>query len=154
MIECSTNFSADYVRGSNISSSREPESENGVRSSEVKSSNVLFFWDKAQKIETNSHIWQIIKIDLNYGTKLYKKCSPKGTGTWISSNYSEFIEDAETGEKYFLIDSSIPISPGKTIVDGLDPIFFVETYPILPEKVRVINVSSGGEYFIKNFRIK
>ena len=106
------------------------------------------------KIETNSHIWRVVSINItNGGTIVQKQVTPKASTTWISSDTGEFIEDAETGRKYYITSSSIGFNSQK-IIYGTNPYSFSETYPQLPSTVRYINISSGSQYYIRNVRIR
>ena len=88
-------------------------------------------------------------------TYLYKRATPKSTGTYVSSSESEYIEDAETGRKYYITASSVgnKVGEGKALYNT-KPFDFTETYPALPSSVRYINVSSGSQYYVKNMKIR
>ena len=99
-------------------------------------------------IETQSHIFKLLKIEISDTyTKIYKKITPKNQPTWINCSHKQFIEDAETGVKYYLRNSSIEIEPSKTILNSKDDVEIVETYPALGEKTKYILISSGSRYY-------
>ena len=108
----------------------------------------------SNRIDTNTHTWRVSSVELGNGkTIVYKQVTPKQYQTWVSSDSREFIEDAETGRKYYIIGSSIGFD-GSKILNGTNAFPFSETYPQLPSSVRYINISSGGQYYVRNLRIK
>ena len=108
----------------------------------------------ANKIETNDHSWRVTSVELADGkTIIFKQVTPKLSRTWISSSTSEFIEDSETGRKYYLSSSSIGINVQK-VLNGTNSYSFSEVYPQLPTTVRYINISSGSQYYVRNLRIR
>lgn len=83
------------------------------------------------------------------------QATPKSVGTYVSSEAGEYIEDAETGRKYYITASSVGAKIGdKKALYNTNPFDFKETYPALPSSVKVINVSSGSQYYVKNLRIR
>ena len=109
----------------------------------------------SNSIVTDTHIWSTVSIETDNGiTYVQKKVTPRAYQTIICSGTDEFIEDAETGRKYYLISSSIPLYPQNKILTGTSTYHFTETYPELPSHVRYINISSGNQYYIKNLRIR
>ena len=103
----------------------------------------------SKDIITEEHKWIVQSVELRPECTVVEKyvCPLGEEPTWISSNTSEFIEDAITGEKYFLTGSEIGIEKGKTVLHN-DTRTFKEFYPPLPENVQYINISSGVEYFV------
>ena len=71
-------------------------------------------------------------------------------GTYVYSDNDEFIEDLDTGKKYYLKTSHI----GFNVLHDTNSIYFAETYPALPSYVKRINISSGSKYYIKGLVIK
>ncbi len=109
----------------------------------------------SESIETNYHTWWCIGINCQESqTVIMKRVTPKSSGTYMYSSHDEFIEDADTGRKYYLIKSSLGFSTNPTITYSTQTIDFAEVYPALPKNVRRINISSGGEYYIKNLQIR
>ena len=110
----------------------------------------------ANRIETSSHVWELVAVEVNDNcTYLYKRCTPKTSGTYVGSSDSEYIEDAETGRKYYITASSVgnKIGDNKTLYNT-NPYDFTETYPALPASVKYINVSSGTQYYVRNMKIR
>lgn len=106
-------------------------------------------------ISTAYHNWQCLALQLQDGqTVLKKKVTPKETGTYLYSDNDEFIEDADTGRKYYLRNSSISFKSSPLITYDTNPIEFAEVYPALPNSVKRINISSGSQYYIKNLQIR
>lgn len=106
-------------------------------------------------LSTSSHNWQCLALQIQEGqTILKKKVTPKESGTYMYSDDEEFIEDADTGRKYYLRNSSISFKSSPLITYDTNPIEFAEVYPALPSSVKRINISSGTQYYIKNFKIR
>lgn len=102
-------------------------------------------------IENRFFKYEVIGIDYNYyeGTMVYKKVTRKGGKNYIHVSGDEYIEDADTGERYRIIGSSIAKKPQRTTLQN-NVEYYTETYPSLPQDVHRINISSGGsEYYIK-----
>lgn len=98
----------------------------------------------------------MVAVEVNDNcTYLYKRCTPKTSGTYVGSSDSEYIEDAETGRKYYITASSVgnKIGDNKTLYNT-NPYDFTETYPALPASVKYINVSSGTQYYVRNMKIR
>lgn len=70
------------------------------------------------------------------------------------SSQGEYIEDADTGRKYYLIKSSIGFEGNPTISHDTNSIEFYEVYPALPATVKRVNISSGSQYYAKNLSIR
>lgn len=108
-----------------------------------------------QPIETSSHKWECKAIEIQDGqTILTKQVVPKSNGTYMYSSQDEFIEDADTGRKYYLIRSSIGFEGSPEISYNTNPITFYEVYPALPSNVKRINISSGTQYYVKDLKIR
>lgn len=106
-------------------------------------------------LQTDTHYWELVGIELfSDRTVLTKIVRPKTSPTYVFSDKSEFIEDVETGRKYFLSSSDIGLTKYETILQNKEARSFTESYPPLPETVKRINVSSGTFYYIKNLKIR
>jgi hypothetical protein len=106
-------------------------------------------------IETPDHYWEVVSIKCRKNeTILTKKVTPKDAPTYILSGHEEFIEDADTGNKYYIQNSEIGFEKYQVILHNISVCYFKESYPVLPSHVRRINVSSGSQYYIMNFRIR
>ena len=105
-------------------------------------------------IDTKMFTWKLISIEVNdSNTILTQTCIPKINDAYIYCDKSEYIEDAETGDKYYLVSSSIAMSPEMTFI-GDSERTFSESYPKLPSTVKVINIWAGNSYYVKNYRIR
>lgn len=113
--------------------------------------NIIDLKDYDIKIEGPAQIFVLSKVEVaeNY-TKIYKRVIPKGKNTWISSFREQFIEDALTGKKYYLQNSSIEIYPSKTFLYSDEIVEIVETYPALDKETKYILVNSGKMYYSGN----
>ena len=104
--------------------------------------------------------WELISVKIeNDKTILKNKVSiidgaPSSLLYYIYSSKDEYIEDALTGQKYYIRSSDIGFEAEKTFVQKAR--YFEEEYPALPSNVKTININNGvdGFYFIKNFEIK
>ena len=110
---------------------------------------------ESEWLETSAHKWKLVSIrcDANR-TIIQKKVLPKEELTYVYSSQEEFIEDADTGEKYYLRHSDIGYDSDRYIIKGETERFFNEEYPVLPANVKRINISSGSQYYIKNLVIR
>lgn len=109
----------------------------------------------SERLCTSFHNWECYAIQiLNGQTVLRKRVTPKEKGTYVYSDNDEFIEDADTGRKYYLKMSSISFKSSPTLSYNTEPIDFAEIYPALPNNVRKINISSGEQYYIKGLVIR
>ena len=107
------------------------------------------------EISAEAHKWKCLSILCQEKQTVIKKVvTPMNKGTYMFSNQGEFIEDADTGRKYYLIKSSIGFEGNPTISLNTNSIEFYEVYPALPATVKRINVSSGSQYYIKNLSIR
>lgn len=108
-----------------------------------------------ESIETAYHKWDITGIEVQDGqTIVTKTAQPKNEGTFMYSSQDEYIEDAETGRKYYLVTSSLGFESSPQYSYSTDPVPFYEVYPALPASVKKINISSGSEYYVKDLKIK
>lgn len=109
----------------------------------------------SDKIETYYHTWDCTAIELQDGqTIVTKTVRPKSDGTFMYSSQDEYIEDADTGRKYYLMNSSIGFEGSPEISHDTKEITFYEVYPTLPSNVKRINISSGSQYYVKDLKIR
>lgn len=121
----------------------------------VQLNNTGWKYFTSEKLSTSSHNWECTAIQIQNGqTVLRKRVTPKEKGTYVYSDNEEFIEDADTGRKYYLKTSSISFKSSPVISYDTNPIDFAETYPALPSNVKRINISSGSQYYVKNLSIR
>lgn len=106
-------------------------------------------------IETTYHKWNCTAIEIQEGqTIVTKTVQPKSEGTFMFSSQDEYIEDADTGRKYYLQNSSIGFEGSPEISHDTKTITFYEIYPALPSTVKRINISSGSQYYVKGLKIR
>ena len=121
----------------------------------VKLDNGGSFNLKSETISTTYHNWECIGLQLQDGqTVLTKRVVPKDDATFVYSSQDEFIEDDDTGRKYYLIKSDIGFEGSPRILMNRSPIEFHEVYPTLPLSVKRINISSGYQYYVKGLQIR
>lgn len=107
------------------------------------------------EIVTSDHKWKCVSIQCQEKQTLLRKIvTPTTKGTYMFSSQGEFIEDADTGRKYYLTKSSIGFEGNPTISHENNPIEFYEVYPALPTTTKRINISSGSQYYIRNLSIR
>ncbi len=107
------------------------------------------------QVETDYHTWDCTGIEVQDGqTIVTKTVRPKLNGTTMYSSQDEYIEDADTGRKYYLINSSIGFEGSPEISYDTKPLTFYEVYPALPSTVKRINISSGSQYYVKDLKIR
>lgn len=124
-----------------------------IKSVELKHGNSYAI--SGDKIETAYHIWDCTAIEVQDGqTIVTKTVRPKSEGTFMYSSQDEYIEDAETGRKYYLLNSSIGFEGSPEISHDTKTITFYEVYPVLPSTVKKINISSGSQYYVKDLKIR
>lgn len=108
-----------------------------------------------ERIETAYHKWDCTAIEIQDGqTIVTKTVQPKSEGTFMYSSQDEYIEDADTGRKYYLQNSSIGFEGSPEISHDTKTITFYEVYPALPSNVKRINISSGSQYYVKGLKIR
>lgn len=108
-----------------------------------------------EPVETAYHKWDCKAIEIQDGqTIVTKTVQPKSEGTFMYSSQDEYIEDADTGRKYYLVNSSIGFEGSPEISHDTKTITFYEVYPALPSTVKRINISSGSQYYVKDLKIR
>lgn len=110
-------------------------------------------------IETNggAYHWGLTGMVVSKkSTILHKWCTPRNSAnTYVWSVENEFIEDAQTKQKFYIEKSDIGIGTTNGFkVKSNKAFMFVEWYPPLPSSVKVINIYNGTQYIVKQLRIK
>lgn len=124
-----------------------------IKGVELKHGNV--FQVNGETNETAYHTWNIQSVEVQDGqTIVTKTVKPKSEGTYMYSSQNEYLEDADCGRKYYLVDSSIGFEGSPEISYNTNTITFYEVYPALPLTVKSINVSSGSNYYVKGLKIR
>lgn len=124
-----------------------------IKGVDLKHGNVYAI--NGEKIETAYHKWDCTAIEVQDGqTIVTKTVQPKSKGTFMYSSQDEYIEDADTGRKYYLQNSSIGFEGSPEISYDTKMITFYEVYPALPSTVKRINISSGSQYYVKGLKIQ
>lgn len=145
--------SSSYKDSSSGSSSFRSGSSTASTTSGTRSGNTVHI--NGPIIESSHHKWWATSIDLNsYYTVVHKVVVPKTTNTYVCSTKDEYIEDCDTGKKYYIQSSSIGIDPKGTTLYSKESKVFTDTYPALPSSVRRINIWSGSNYYAKNLQIR
>ena len=106
----------------------------------------------SESIRTEEHSWVLTSVELRDDCTILEKYvgAIEEENTWVMSVAGEFIEDAETGERYYIKDSEIGFDREVVFLEGYKGRTFKEVYPPLPSKVRFLNISSGSDYFLKS----
>uniref|UniRef100_UPI0040257EA9 hypothetical protein n=1 Tax=Prevotella sp. TaxID=59823 RepID=UPI0040257EA9 len=107
-------------------------------------------------LSTESHCWGLTSMIVAKDcTILHKWCIPKVNGTFVCSTADEFIEDAQTQKRYYIMQSDIGIGlKNKLILTDTKQFMYTEWYPPLPFSVKVINIYNGSRYIVRNLRLK
>lgn len=106
-------------------------------------------------VETKYHKWWATSIELTpRATVINKMVVPKKKDTQVWGDRNEYIEDCDTGKKYYIRACSLGLEPDATPLISKEGRPFTEVYPALPSSVRRINIWSGSGYFAKNLRIR
>lgn len=106
-------------------------------------------------LRTDYHLWKVLKIKLTPNkTILYERVTPLTDYTSVFCDGSEYIEDADSGKRYYIKHSGIGMKNNPTILETDAPYEYTCTYPIIPETVRAINIWNGNKYIVKNFIIR
>lgn len=144
---------SSYKNSSSGNSSYRSGSSTASTTSGTRSGNIVHI--NGPILETSHHKWWATSIDLNsHNTVVHKIVVPKTTSTYVCSTKDEYIEDCDTGKRYYLQSSSIGIDPKRTILYSKESKEFTDTYPALPSSVKRINIWSGSDYYAKNLQIR
>lgn len=108
-----------------------------------------------EDLKTQCHKWNIVYVQCKSDrTIIRKRVVPLVNDSYINSAKSEFIEDSNTGEKFNILESDIGFEQNSLNTTGTQPLYFNEVYPALPQYVKSINIWSGTQYYVKNFKIR
>lgn len=134
-------------------SSANSQSSLTIGSVERKQGNKIYISSPIAKSEY--HSWWVNSIELNsYNTIVHKTVVPKITESYVCATNDEYIEDCDTGKKYYIQSSTIGISPQRTTLYSKNAKSFSDTYPALPASVKRISIWSGSEFYVKNLQIR
>lgn len=130
-------------------------SSNGWKITGITLEDTAPIFVNGEEIVTDAHRWKCSSIICQEKQTIVKKVvTPKNKGTYMFSSQGEYIEDADTGRKYYLIKSSIGFEGNPTISHDTNSIEFYEVYPALPATTKKINISSGSQYYAKNLSVR
>lgn len=117
--------------------------------------NDFYFIKNVPLMETDLHRWGLTGMILSKEcTILHKWCIPNVPNTCVYSDENEFIEDAQSKQRYYIEKSDIGIGfDNHRVVKDTKHFMFAEWYPPLPSSVKVINIHSGSRYIVKQLRI-
>lgn len=106
-------------------------------------------------LSTDYHLWKILRIELKPNkTVLYERVTPLQQVTNVYCDGNEYIEDADTGKKYYIKESGIGWEKNPLILETDAPFEYTCTYPVIPDNVCKINIYDGTQYIVKNFIIR
>lgn len=104
---------------------------------------------------TDCHLWKTISIELtSTKTILYGRVTPTIKETYVYCDRTQFIEDAHTGKRYYLMYSDLGTLQKPKILYNDTPLDYTSTYPDLPMSVKCINIYDGSTYVVKNLKIR
>lgn len=145
--------SSSYKNSSSGSSSFRSGSSTASTTSGTRSGNTVHI--NGPIIESSHHKWWATSIDLNsYNTVVHKVVVPKTTNTIVWGTKDAYIEDCDTGKRYYVQSCSLGMEPNKTTLYSKESKTFTDTYPALPSSVKRINIWSGSDYYAKNLQIR
>lgn len=103
----------------------------------------------------NLHRFSLLSVEVRPEcTILRSKVTPLKDNTYIYSSKKDFIEDAETGQKYYIVGSDCGFIPDRYIMRDTNPKVYVDIFPALPPNVKVINIYEDNRgYYIKNLKL-
>lgn len=145
--------SSSYKNSSSGSSSFRSGSSTASTTSRTRSGSTVHI--NGPIIESSHHKWWATSIDLNsYNTVVHKVVVPKTTNTIVWGTKDAYIEDCDTGKRYYAQSCSLGMEPNKTTLYSKESKTFTDTYPALPSSVKRINIWSGSDYYAKNLQIR
>lgn len=148
-----TTASTSYNKNASSSSYSGKSSPSNTSTSGTVKGNTVYV--NGPILETSYHKWWCTSIDLNsYNTVVHKVVVPKTTNSWVQATKDEYIEDCDTGKRYYIQSSSIGMAPQKTTLNSKSSKAFTDTFPALPSSVKRINIWSGSDYYAKNLQIR
>lgn len=153
--DSSSSSGSSYKNGSSSSSggSSYRSSSTSTSTSGSRSGNKVYI--NGPILETSHHKWWATGIELNsYNTIVSFVVVPKTTNTYVCATKDEYIEDCDTGKKYYIQSSSLGIDPKRTTLYSKESKSFTSTFPALPSNVRRINIWSGDSYYAQNLQIR
>lgn len=105
----------------------------------------------SKSVRTEEHSWILTSVELREDCLILEKyVGPlESENTWVMSTPAQFVEDAITGERFYIKESEIGFESHKVFLKGYEGLSFKETYPPLPADVRYLNISSGSDFFLK-----
>lgn len=103
----------------------------------------------------NLHRFSLLSVEIRPDcTILTTKVTPLEDNTYIYADKNDYIEDAETGQKYYIVGSDIGFTPNCFIMEQATPRIYTEVYPALPSNVKTINIyESDKGYYIRNLKL-
>lgn len=106
-------------------------------------------------LETSHHKWWATSIVFNQNNVVVNKIVlPKVSSTYVQATHDEYIEDCDTGKRYYITHSSIGLAPERTVLMSKEAKSFYDTYQLLPSSVKRISIWSGSDYYVKNLKIR
>ena len=145
--------SSSYKNASTGSSSYRSGSSTASTTSGTRSGNMVHI--NGPILESTYHKWWATSLKIN-PTNTIVTCVvvPKTTSSSVCSTKNEYIEDCDTGKKYYIQSSSIGLDPQRTNLYSKESKSFTNTFPALPNSVKRINIWSGDDYYAKNLQIR
>lgn len=152
---CMAFVSVEGLAQGKINRPTKRQSQQSVQKSTSPSPSAITIKINGAILESSSHRWWATAIDLNSdNTIVHKVVAPKTSASYISSTKDEYIEDCDTGRKYYILSSSINMEPNKTYLYSIENKIFSEKYPLLPNSVKRINIGSNLGVYVRNLQIR
>ena len=166
ILEASNKFVQDayskYDTSSYGSSNKKSSSESTGYKSTSSSSNSTYGTRSGDTVYVNGPIlessyykWWTTSVKLNPNNTIVScVIVPSTSSASVYSTKDEYIEDCDTGKKYYIQSSSLGLYPQRTNLYSMATKAFTTTFPALPNSVKSINIWSGNDYFAKNLQIR
>ena len=103
----------------------------------------------------NLHRYQTLSVEVRPEcTIVTTKVTPLQDNTYTYSGKDEYIEDVETGKRYYIVGSDCGFEPNQYIMRDQNPRIYKDIYPALPSNVSIINMyDEDVGCYIKNLRL-
>ena len=130
----------------------------GQSAQSTESSKSIFLRVSNHIYDTAYHKFQVLSVEFGvHSTRVYVRCFPKSAGTFICSQKGDYIEDANTKQRYYITGSSIGVfddnittyQTGLKVLRDKSAYDFTEEFPPLSSSVEYINIPSINLYNLK-----
>jgi len=108
-------------------------------------------YSSSKSIRTGNQTWDVYSIELKSDVTIVTKVvTTSANNSCIYAVHNEFIEDSDTGQRYYILSSQVGFEKNSTYLPKKGTYYIKEYYPALPIRVKRINVHSGSRYHLKD----